>query len=325
MYNSVVISVCSQARLWNCDRFQTLEHSHGLKEKHHTHYWSRPISCPLLPPVPYFLSILICLFWTLMTIFFGGGIKPYLFSWTRPLGKYITALKQQTGYAITSSNYVGTRSLSKPYQKWEFLQWYSRLRIQHRCSSDLIPGVGTSYTASAALKKKKTHRRSHRGTAETNLTRNHEVTGSIPSLTQWVKDLALLWLWCRPAATALTGPLAWEPPYAMGVALKRQTNKKPTKTPHEVTEPEQEHCLLQQSWLKVVFGKREVPLFCSRRITVLSWIAYFFSLDSHIRKKLSQQNFVISGSKVSNTGLGLHSILFYGEKKTTGFFKSSIS
>ena len=32
---------------------------------------------------------------------------------------------------------------------------------------------------------------SHCGTAETNLTSNHEVVGSIPGLTQWVKDLAL--------------------------------------------------------------------------------------------------------------------------------------
>ena len=40
-------------------------------------------------------------------------------------------------------------------------------------------------------------------------------------------DPALLWLWCRPAATALTGPLAWEPPHAAGVALKRpKQNKK---------------------------------------------------------------------------------------------------
>ena len=33
-------------------------------------------------------------------------------------------------------------------------------------------------------------------------------------------DLAWLWMWCRPAAVALTGPLAWEPPYAVGAALR---------------------------------------------------------------------------------------------------------
>ena len=33
-------------------------------------------------------------------------------------------------------------------------------------------------------------------------------------------DPALLWLWCRPAATAPFAPLAWEPPYAEGVAQK---------------------------------------------------------------------------------------------------------
>ena len=40
-------------------------------------------------------------------------------------------------------------------------------------------------------------------------------------------DLALLWLWCRLAAAALVGLLAWEPPYATGAALKskKQTNK----------------------------------------------------------------------------------------------------
>ena len=42
-------------------------------------------------------------------------------------------------------------------------------------------------------------------------------------------DPELLWLWCRPLATAPVGPLAWEPPYAMGVALEKdKTNlKKP--------------------------------------------------------------------------------------------------
>ena len=39
-------------------------------------------------------------------------------------------------------------------------------------------------------------------------------------------DLALLWLWRRPAAVAPTGPLAWEPPYATDAALKRQKKKK---------------------------------------------------------------------------------------------------
>ena len=38
-------------------------------------------------------------------------------------------------------------------------------------------------------------------------------------------DLALLGLWCRLAAVAPIGPLAWEPPYAVGVALKRQKTK----------------------------------------------------------------------------------------------------
>ena len=36
----------------------------------------------------------------------------------------------------------------------------------------------------------------------------------------------LLWLWYRPATTALIQPLAWEPPYAVDVALKRQKDEK---------------------------------------------------------------------------------------------------
>ena len=33
-------------------------------------------------------------------------------------------------------------------------------------------------------------------------------------------DLGLLWLWCKLEVVALIWPLAWEPPYATGTALK---------------------------------------------------------------------------------------------------------
>ena len=43
-------------------------------------------------------------------------------------------------------------------------------------------------------------------------------------------DPVLLWLWHRPAATAPIRPLAWEPLYAVGVALEWQKGKKKKKT-----------------------------------------------------------------------------------------------
>ena len=41
-----------------------------------------------------------------------------------------------------------------------------------------------------------------------------------------VLGLALLWLWNRPAATAPVQHPAWEPPYALGAALKKKKKKK---------------------------------------------------------------------------------------------------
>ena len=40
---------------------------------------------------------------------------------------------------------------------------------------------------------------------------------------------ALLWLWRRPAAVALIGPLAWEPPYAAGAAQEMAKRQKESK------------------------------------------------------------------------------------------------
>ena len=56
--------------------------------------------------------------------------------------------------------------------------------------------------------------------------------GLIPGLPQWVKDLALLWLWCRLAAVALIPLLAWESPYAVHSALKSKKRKKKSRSSH---------------------------------------------------------------------------------------------
>ena len=64
----------------------------------------------------------------------------------------------------------------------------------------------------------------------TNPTSIHEDKGSIPGLAHQVKDLALLWLWCRLAATGLIRPLAWKLPYASGTTVKRKKKKKPDES-----------------------------------------------------------------------------------------------
>ena len=57
-------------------------------------------------------------------------------------------------------------------------------------------------------------------------------------------ELVLLWLRCRPAATALIQPLAWEPPYATGVVLKSKRKKEKTGVPfmaQQLTNPTRIH------------------------------------------------------------------------------------
>ena len=61
-------------------------------------------------------------------------------------------------------------------------------QIQSLAQELLCHGCGHTF------KKKKKDKKgsSYRGAAEMNLTRNHEVTGSIPGLAQWVKDPVFL-------------------------------------------------------------------------------------------------------------------------------------
>ena len=88
--------------------------------------------------------------------------------------------------------------------------------------------------------KETSTRSSHYGSAVTNLMSIREGWGSILDPAPWVRssiamscgigcrygsDLVLLWLWGRPAATAPIQPLAWELPYAAGMALKKKNKK----------------------------------------------------------------------------------------------------
>ena len=53
-----------------------------------------------------------------------------------------------------------------------------------------------------------------------------------PTRTMKLQVQSLVWLsglriWHRPAATAPIRPLAWDPPYATGVALEKKKKEKP--------------------------------------------------------------------------------------------------
>ena len=54
-------------------------------------------------------------------------------------------------------------------------------------------------------------------------------------------DHARQWLWSRPTGAVPIWPLAWEPPYDMGVALKRQKTKQ--KKTNKQTNKKQERTL----------------------------------------------------------------------------------
>ena len=95
-------------------------------------------------------------------------------------------------------------------------------------------------------------------------------------------DLALLWLWCRPAAAAPVRPLAWELPYAAGAPLKRQNIKIKISI----------KCPLQDSFPFLTLSE-------VRRI--VSWDAALYSLEIVLALNQPRQNHVMQAKLM--TGL----------------------
>ena len=80
------------------------------------------------------------------------------------------------------------------YRRSKAALWNAAAWSHLRCDQSKLRGaVAVKHPVGfkGLVRKKKKKRSSRSGTAETNLTRNHEVERSIPGLAPWVKDLAL--------------------------------------------------------------------------------------------------------------------------------------
>ena len=83
--------------------------------------------------------------------------------------------------------------------------------------------------------------------------------------------MALLWLWHRLATVAPIGSLAWEPPYTVGVALKKQTNKKKKRIRRK--ERNKERARMKPVWCWI--GNRNV---------IITYIFLYLHVDIHRNK-----------------------------------------
>ena len=106
-------------------------------------------------------------------------------------------------------------------------------------------------------------------------------------------DPALLWLWCRLAATVPIRPLAWEPPYAADAAIKRQTNKKPVFLGVDVFAPKQRETTKPGTYILLCGRECQMQIcpllgriYCHTSDQRLHWsgksaklLAFFYSLE----------------------------------------------
>ena len=89
-------------------------------------------------------------------------------------------------------------------------------------------------------------------------------------------DLAWLWLWCRLEAAALIQPLAWEPPYVEGLALKSKNNNSIRSNINNT--------LVVATIYRVLVYQAALPLIYKRSLTLIDklsmgWVCYSFCLQ----------------------------------------------
>ena len=84
----------------------------------------------------------------------------------------------------------------------------------------------------------------------------HENESLIPGPVQWVKDPVLPWIavYAGSYSSDLIQPLAWEPPYASGVALKRQDKKQTNKQTNKQQQPQEMKTKFLLNW-NITHGK----------------------------------------------------------------------
>ena len=158
---------------------------------------------------------------------------------------------------LLSEQWYATRILmGKRHDKHGFQRTLAILKVEirvvqnHCCGVGSIPGPGTSaclrccqktrdQSSTVGIKKKSRagipmvqQKRIWPGTIRLGVRSLASLSGlkiwccrELCCRSQTQLGSGLLWLWCRPAAVAPIGPLAWKPPRAVGAALKSKKNK----------------------------------------------------------------------------------------------------